>query len=324
MIRARSASDGSSIARLPTTDSLGTIYANVSADTQSMLASQSRLAMRRWVICLFALLSAPSCASLNRWTSSGWVADYDTAEQQVRESGSELLILFKDPRRGADDSVEKALDDEPIKGLISEYVRCRLFKSYEPDRRYVAQYGVRRAPALIVVHKDGTYHARSGAMPATEVAAFLSNSRPPGERPTINPNIPRRPHYDWQRSIDEAEKIAMRTNQEILVVFHRSLSSDWLKLKKFFSRREVHARLADMVHCRIGFTKILASTHDTPFGILRLPALVIVRRDGTHGVLELPTCYEAIIRFADAVRQESALGFQSRANSARHSWSAPP
>jgi hypothetical protein len=306
------------------TDPAVTLYANVPAEIQSMRASHSRLALQRGVLCLFVLLPASGCASLSRWTSTGWVADYDTAEQLSRAPGSELLIFFKDTRPGADDSVEKALNDEPVKGLINGYVRCRLFKSYEPDRRYVAQYGVRRAPALIVVHEDGTYHARSGTMPATEVAAFLSSSRPPGERPTINPNIPRRPHYDWQRSIDEAEKIAMRTNQEILVVFHRSLSSDWLKLKKFFSRREVHARLADMVHCRIGLMNFLASTHETRFGILRLPALVIVHRDGTHGVLELPTCYEAIIRFADAVRQQTTVGFQSRADSARHSWIASP
>ncbi len=281
-------------------------------------------ALMRWVLCLSVLLSASGCASLNRWTSTGWVADYDTAEQHLRASGGELLILFKDARPGADDSVEKALNDEPLKELTSGYVRCRLFKSYEPDRRYVAQYGVHRAPALIVVHRDGTYHARSGSIPATEIAAFLASSRPPGDRPTFNPNIPRRPHYDWHRSIDEAEKIAMETNQEILVVLHRSLSADWPKLKRSLSRREVHARLADMVHCRIGLMNFLASTHDTRFGVLRLPAIVIVRRDGTHGVLELPTGYEAIIRFADAVRQQSAVGFQSRADSGRHSSTASP
>ncbi len=270
-------------------------------------------------LCSSVLLPASGCASLSRWAPTGWVADYDTAEKHVRASGGELLIFFKDPRPGADDSLEKALNDEPVKGLISGYVRCRLFRSYEPDRRYVAQYGILRAPALIVVHQDGTYHARSGAIPAREVAAFLSNSKPPGWLPTMNPNIPRRPHYDWHRSIDEAEKIAMGTNQEVLVVFHRSLSSDWLKLKKFFARREVHARIADMVHCRIGLTKILASTHETRFGLLRLPAIVIVRRDGTHSVLELPTSYEAIIRFAEAVRQQSNVGLQSRADSAEHS-----
>ena len=114
----------------------------------------------------------------------------------------------------------------------------------------------------------------------------------------------------------------MGTNQEIVVVFHRTLSSDWSKLKKFFTRREVHARLADMVHCRIGLTKILTSTHETRFGLLRLPAIVIVRRDRTHSVLELPTSYEAIIRFADAVRQQSNAWLKYRTDSARRSWTA--
>ncbi len=252
------------------------------------------------------LLAGAGCASsLDRWTSRGWVADYDTAEQRIRESGRELLIFYKDTRTGADGSLQEALKSEPLNSLTKGYVRCVLFKSYELDRRYVAQFGVNRAPALIVVHTDGTYHARSGPIRAEAVAGFLADAQAPGERPTINPHIPRRPHYQWHRSIEEAEQISRQTGREVLIVFHRSWSRDWARLKRLLSRHEVYRRFADMAHCRISQTGFSADAVITRFGPLRLPALVILRCDGTHEVLELPTRYEAIVRFADAARQRS-------------------
>ncbi len=237
--------------------------------------------------------------------SSGWLADYDTAEQRIRESGEQLLIFYADTRPGADRSMERALKSDRVKPIIADTVRCMLVKSYEPDRRYVAQYGVDRAPALVLVHADGTYHAQAGSMSVEKIAEFLAAARPPGAKPILNPFIPRQPKYNWLRSIDVAEEAAERTSQPMLIVFHRRLSHDWRRLEKLLSRHEVYMRLADMVHCRIGMFPFLGKTPDTPFGAMRLPALVIVRGDGTYDVLELPTSCEAVVRFADtALRTE--------------------
>ena len=41
----------------------------------------------------------------------------------------------------------------------------------------------------------------------------------------------------------------------------------------------------------------------TPFGTVRIPALVVVDADGNHHVLEIPTSYEAIVRFGDRLAQ---------------------
>ncbi|MGB2986794.1 MAG: hypothetical protein WBE26_13050 [Phycisphaerae bacterium] len=257
----------------------------------------------RWSLGLvyaLVLLSGTGCASVTRLASGGWVADYETAEQRVRESGRELLILYEDTRPGVDGPTEKAFEAPPVKNRTRDFVRCKLFKPYEPDRRYVAQFGIHRAPALIVVHRDGTYHARSGSMSAAEIVAFLGEARPPGALPVINRHIPRQPRYNWHRTIEAAEQVSRQTGRHILIVYHRSLSHDWHTLKKLLTRREVYHRFADMVHCRIGLLNPWANAYITPFGALELPAVVIVRRDGTNDVLELPTSYETLVRFADA------------------------
>jgi len=257
------------------------------------------------VICVWGLVIGSGCMpALTRWASDGWVADYDAAEQRQRESGRELLVFYKDTRPGADTSIEEALASPPVRELIRGYVRCRLFKSYEPDRRYVAQYGIDRAPALILVHRDGTFHARSGLMSTAKLVAFLADAKPPGARPVINPYIPRRPRYDWRRSIEEAQQVARLTGRPLLVVFYRTLSRDWQELNKLLSRHEVYRRFADMVPCRIGLTSLSADAYITRFGALKLPAIVIVDCDGTRHVLELPTSYEAVVRFADAARKQ--------------------
>ncbi len=187
--------------------------------------------------------------------------------------------------------------------MTDGYIRCKLPKTYEPNRRYVGQFGVDRAPALIVVHGDGTYHARSGSMSAADVAAFLAHATPPGQRPEINPYIKRRVRYEWHRSIEEAEEEAQQTGRAVFTVFYRSFSSDWQVLRKLLSRQEVYSRLADMVHCRIGVLGFSGRAQGTRFGALTLPAVVIAHRDGTHDALELPQSYEAIVRFADTARR---------------------
>jgi hypothetical protein len=235
----------------------------------------------------------------------GWAADYETAERRVHETGRELLILYQESRPGARYPVEEALKEEALSKRIDGYVRCKLIKSYEPDRRYVAQFGVDRAPALILVHGDGTYHARAGTMSAADITAFLNEARPPGNRPVVNPYILRRARYDWHRTMEAAEEAASRSRKPILIVYHQSLTSDWRTLRKLLGRQEVYRRFADMVHCRIGVLTFSAVNQVPRFGTLKLPAIVIARGDGTYDVLELPTSYEAIVRFADNARRRA-------------------
>ena len=259
---------------------------------------------RTVLLCLALSLLAleTGCATLSRWVSGGWVADYETAEARVHKTGRELLIYYKDTRPGVTDHTADALHVDGVKQRIRDYVRCHLFKDYEPHRRYVGQYGVERAPALIVVHLDGTYHARTGLMSAADIAEFLDQALPPGFKPVPNAYLPREAAYHWHGSPGSAYAAAEQTERPVLFVFHRWLSRDWRKMKKLLHRPEVYSRFAGMVHCRLSSLGSPARGAAANFGITDWPALVIADRDGAYLVLELPTSYEPIVGLADRHR----------------------
>ncbi len=257
--------------------------------------------IRRFTVgAAITLQAAGGCAiPLPRWGLGGWVADYESAEKQVRRTGDELMIYYKHVTADHDDPMYEALKAPAVKRQTREYVRCVLSPSYEPDRRYVAQYGVERAPALIVIHRDGTYHAGTGVMTESQIVQFLNDAVGPGSKPAINPYILREPDYAWHRSLEAAEEEARETGRSILIVLDRWPSRDWRRLKVMLARREVYSRVADMVHCRPGSMVTSAGGCAARFGVANLPAIVVVRPDGSHSNLELPTGYESIARFVD-------------------------
>jgi len=213
-----------------------------------------------------------------------------------------MLLFFRAVDQSRPDPTLDALRSTPLKQQTAQYVLCSLYRSYEPDRRYVAQYGVDRAPALIVMHGDGTYHARTGVTSAAQISEFLAAAQPPGAAPVLNPYIPRETNYVWHSSLESAEAAAQQKGQSILIVFDRWWSRERRTLEKLLERREVYSRFADMVHCRPGSILGLDDQSMARFGVMNLPALVVVHPDGSHHVLELPTSYESIVRFADRAR----------------------
>lgn len=258
-------------------------------------------------VCVAMAVATGGCAlSLPRWNPDGWLGDFDTAEQRVAESEKELLILYVSGRWGRESNLQQALDSDLLATVVKDKVRCVLSRSYEPDRRYVAQYGVDRAPAVVLVHRDGTYHARTGPMTPGDVKAFLASAKPPGAVAVYNPQVPRRARYQWQDAIEPALAQATREGKPTLVVYHRTMSRDWRRLKKMLHRHEVCLRLGDLVHCRIALPGFSRDTAITPFGALRLPAMVIVRPDGQHAVLELPTSHESVVHFAESALSPDA------------------
>ena len=49
-------------------------------------------------------------------------------------------------------------------------------------RETAAQFGVDEPPAYVVLHPDGTYHARSGSLTLDELSALLTAAERPGTR----------------------------------------------------------------------------------------------------------------------------------------------
>lgn len=230
---------------------------------------------------------------------NGWVADYESAERKVRETGNALLLFYKSGQEDMDSRIQRALDDPQLKTAAMNPIRCVLFHSYEPNRRYVAQFGVQRAPALILVHPDGTYHATEGSMQREQIAQFLTLAIPPGTQPKFNPYLPRVPEYFWHDTMDTAIAHAKKIEKPLFIIYERTFSGDWKKLQKLLTRREVFHRIAPMVHTRISVPGLFTDSYHSPFGVLQLPAIVIAKPGGSFCVLELPTTYESVVRFTD-------------------------
>ncbi|MFQ5463329.1 MAG: hypothetical protein ACE5E5_11975 [Phycisphaerae bacterium] len=265
------------------------------------------------------VVATHGCAATGRWIMGGWVADYESAEQRVRDTDRELLIYFKASSQRKTDSVEEILDSAAMKTTLRGYVKCKLFRTHEPHRRYVKQYGVQRAPSLILVHADGTYHATSTVFSREDVKAFLAQSDSAGATPDVNPHLPRAASYRWVRRIEAARQEADQTGQPILYVFVRPMTRDWKNLRSLLNRREVFLRTKRMVACRLSSWSKNARKLAESLGIRDWPAIAICRPDGNNDILERPAAYEPICRLADAnlkLHDESASPPVSKASAA--------
>ncbi len=254
------------------------------------------------IISLALLLPTLGACSLGgTWRPNHWIADFDVAEREVVASQRSMVIRYIDNRPGRKDALESVVADRRVRSVLKNYVCCSLVRSYEPDRRYVAQFGVERAPALIVVHPDGTAHAQTGLRTVEDVVGFLDNTTSPGKPVAADPWIPRNAYYAWHGNLAKAQEAANEQQVPLLIVYYRRMTGDWNALEDMLMRPEVFRRLSGMVYCRRGGWNPMADTTQTPFADMNLPALVIVKTDGTHSILEMPISSDAVVRFAARV-----------------------
>ncbi len=234
------------------------------------------------------------------WPASIWTADYEEAEQLSSASGEGTLFLFTQKDLTREDPIRKFLEDPAIRGVAADYVPALLFQKNERDRRYAEQFGVTRAPAVILAYSDGTYDATQGSLTDEKLAEFLTESSPPGSTPKWNPLLARHLGYAWYRDWESARQASQTSGKPMFVVLERWMSRDWETLRPMLERREVYSRVANMIYCRPSTAWSSASGVATQLGIGNLPAVAIVPADGAEvEVLELPTSYEAIVRFID-------------------------
>lgn len=247
------------------------------------------------------LLLAPGCAiKLPEWHAHTWINGYQPAETLASEHGTGMVICYCDTPPNRPDKMLEAARDAIVNDSKSNYVGCVLTKTYAWDRKYVAQFGVDRSPAIIVLHPDGTYHAHVGLMDAQGVQGFLATANPPGSAPKLNRFLHREPRYTWVSSPEEAETIAKESDRSMLIVYYRRWSDDLQRVDEMLREPSLFRRLSKMVHQRSSSGWSTSDVLETKYGKLKLPAIVIARPDGTYHVLEVPLGYEAIIRFADS------------------------
>lgn len=251
---------------------------------------------------------AAGCVTNLRWPQPGWHYDYESAQARAGREGATLLVYYSESRPGTHDPLRDALRNPELSRGCTRFVRCRLYVSHEPDRRFVGQYGVSRAPAWIIIHPDGTYHSRTGAVSVEEVLSFIQEAQPPGQPPQGYAFLPARSGAGWPTDLPAAEAEAEREGCPLVVLYTRLLSRDWSKLEPLLDTTEVRRALSGHARCRVDIAGPWTEEAETPFGRLRLPAMIVRRVDGTSEVIERPNSARAIVQL---VRREANAAAES-------------
>lgn len=274
----------------------------------------NRIALLASIVIASGLMTAgcrgpqDSLQRVRAWASDGWAANYEQAEREVRRSRRPMALYFKADDKPTKDPVYDALRSPEIRKRLSGYVHATLARALEPDRRYADQFGVERAPALILVHADGTFHALTGLLNAETIAVFIDKSKPPGAIPNDNLLIPRSHRYRWIDDLGVAQSRSAQLDRPMIVAYARRLTGDWHKLSGLLDAREVWVRTGEMVPCRQMLFPRLQHAFISPWGPVELPALVVVLPDGRHAMLDQPTSPEEVSRFTDAALRGDTTG----------------
>jgi hypothetical protein len=269
-----------------------------------------------WLIWLGCLLTS-GC-------SSAWIDSYNLAEQVARSRETDLVLFYKDHLDPQSGQMAERLEDPRVHSALTGKVKCVLVTVFEPNAKFVAQYGVSGAPALIVVHPDQTYHAREGPMSVEQIVDFLHSAQAPGEKPELNPQLPREYQYQWIGIYEDALERARRQNRKLLIVYKWWLSGESNELLRRLSKPEVARHVHEMAHCLLDWDYVPNRRHMASYGVQKVPAMVIVHQDGTYHAKEgLPDIAD-IVRFIVNARAPGQLpGWRARADvRAAYRWYA--
>jgi hypothetical protein len=251
----------------------------------------------------------PGCA--NSWYYS--FAEVEQERLQQRQAGrtqQDLLIFYKDHLDANSGQMEDVLRSPQVQGLISNKLRCILVTDYAPNQRYMARYRVDGVPALVVVHPDGSYHARSGLLSPEETQAFLEEAKPPGKLPQTDFQVLPVPEYYWHGAYEDARAIAARQNRSLLIVYKWWLSAESTELLNRLSQPRVQSQFSEMVHCMLDWDYVPNRAVVRQFGVDKVPAMIVVNPDGTHDALEGLATAEQIVQFAVRTRSRRRPAIQ--------------
>lgn len=227
-----------------------------------------------------------------------WHFDYDEAVRQARRSDRDILILYKDPLDVDSGKMRDILEAPEIASRNADKVWCAVVPFYAPNRKFVAQFGITEAPAIIVLHPDQTYHALSGVRTPEAVARFLDAARAPGKKPNLDFQVPVKNRIEYYNVYEHAVEKARRQNRRLCVVYKWWLDGKSTELINRISRPHVWRYFADSVNCILDWDHQPNRAHVARFGVHEYPAIIIVEPDGKYRVLRGLRTDDEIIRFA--------------------------
>jgi hypothetical protein len=245
------------------------------------------------------LATLSGCRSGLTTLTGGWYANYDHAGTAFATSNRPMLLFYRHPERERNRSLEHSLQWREVREATEGWVKCRVFRVHEPDRRFMAQYGVERAPSLVVVLPDGSFRVRYGQGTAADILAFVMGEAPTLEAPRRSAFVPHEIEYRWETDYDAALRMSEQTGRPLLVALYRPFHGQWASLAHLLERPEVFRRVGDFVHYRNGMfgppQRVIRS-----LGVARFPAVAVIEPGQTPRCLEVPLSLETLVEFVDA------------------------
>lgn len=252
-----------------------------------------------WIVAALLVVGASGCGP-------HWLFSYDEAVRQARRLDRDLLVLYKDPLDVDSGRMRDILESPAIAGRYADKVWCMLVPFYAPDRKFIAQYDITEAPAIVVVHPDKTYHALPGVHDAEVVARFLANARSPGRVPKVNYQVPRQTRFEYFNVYERALEKARRQNRTLCVIYKWWLDPKSNELIHRITRPHVVRYFTDNVNCILDWDHVPNRRHVARYGVREYPAIIMVEPDGRFRVLRGLRRDEEIIRFALGRRGDGA------------------
>jgi hypothetical protein len=232
------------------------------------------------------------------------VLTYEDAEARQRQTDRPILVFYKNHEDPASGQMKANLQNGQLNPLVNNMITCVLVSDFPPNRKFVAQYGVEYPPALIVIHPDGTYHSREGLMSVEQLKSFLTSAAGPGQQPNLNAQVPRAIDYHWENDYERAVRRAQQRNRELFIVYKSWASPESTELlARLMNRPEVALHFVETVNCILDDSFGANRSYLSRFGVDRVPAMVLVHRDGTYHTRIGPATPEEIVRFVVASRK---------------------
>lgn len=227
------------------------------------------------------------------------MAGFESAGRLASQQNKELLVFYESWLSPECSEMKLALDSAGVRSRLGNKIYCVLDESYEPNQRIVAQYGIGRFPALILIHRDGTYHQHEGALGAEAIVRFIESSKAPGRRPRINPQIPRTVNYRWEADYERAFARAKQKNRAVFIFYKSVISADCNEmLAGVLNRADVAGLFDGTINCLLDWGYPPNRRLMARYGVTNVPGIVIVNPDGTYHARQGRMTAAQVISFA--------------------------
>lgn len=227
------------------------------------------------------------------------VHDFESGERLAAQQQKDLFVYYKSWLSADCGEMQHRLQDPRVRAQLSDKVFCILDEGYEPNRRFASQYGLDGYPGVIVVHRDGTYHSRSGKMAVAQILSFINSSVAPGEPPRVNPQLPRTVEYEWITSSTVAFRLAREQGRRMFIFYKSVISPECNEvIWNVLNRPDVAEQFKDSVNCRLDWGYAPNRKLMAQYGVTDVPGFLIINADGSYRARQGRLSAEELISFA--------------------------